>query len=48
MSCPLCGSANVEWIDWQGPTGVSAPDGYREIWSQTGRVCQDCGAIEEE
>jgi len=46
--CPACGSANVERIECSGPSGVRSPDGGIEYFAQTGILCRDCGAMEED
>jgi hypothetical protein len=46
--CPSCGSPDIEPVEWHGGTGVTAPDGYEERWTQRGYRCRACGAIEEE
>jgi hypothetical protein len=45
--CSSCGSANIVPIEWDGPTGVVAPDGGCEYRRQAGYRCRDCGAEEE-
>jgi hypothetical protein len=45
--CSKCGSTNVSHFDYQGTTGVSAPDGYQEPWNGTVRHCFTCGLDEE-
>jgi hypothetical protein len=47
MMCALCGSENITPIWWCGPSGVVAPDGGEEFWSQEGYKCRTCGAVEE-
>lgn len=45
--CANCGSDKVQWAVWEGHTGVTAPDGYREPYSAQGFKCFECGAIED-
>jgi len=47
MICQWCGSENTTAIEYCGPTGVRAPDGWEEHWLQQGIRCEDCGQIEE-
>jgi len=45
--CLNCGSENVEWCEGDYPSGVTGPDGAREILHEGGYACGDCGAIED-
>jgi hypothetical protein len=46
-SCPVCGSENIVFVEWGGPTGVTAPDGGEEYRLQQGYRCCVCGAVED-
>jgi hypothetical protein len=47
-TCRCCGSPNIIWVEFYGPTGVIAPDGGAEYRAEGGVRCRDCGAIEDE
>lgn len=49
-SCPNCGSPDPDWQDvaYDGPSGVSHPDGGQEIIHESGRKCRRCGAVQED
>lgn len=45
--CPECGSASIALIKGGFPTGVTSPDGGREVWYECALDCQECGHVEE-
>lgn len=47
LECPMCGSTSYDLFDFDGFTGVVAPDGYREPWNGTVLHCKKCGADSE-
>ena len=46
-TCSACGSADIECIEWSGPSGVTSPDGGEETWRALVKRCKGCGAREE-
>jgi hypothetical protein len=47
LTCPWCGSADITPIEWDGPTGVTAPDGGGERRLEEGYRCRACGGVEQ-
>lgn len=41
--CPECGSADIVLLHGAFPTGVTAPDGGKEVWYEAAWDCQECG-----
>lgn len=41
--CPECGSADLALLHGSFPTGVTAPDGGKEVWYEAAYDCQECG-----
>jgi phage recombination protein Bet len=45
--CRSCASSRISWAEYDGRTGVFAPDGGAEYQHQSGVRCLDCNAIED-